>query len=579
MDYNTPENLAACAAIVKTASRLLYYSHIPTAGVALLIGIFVLWKDRGSLISKILLAMSVAFALWTTIDLIVWFGYAKNTLLMFAWSFFGILNTLIYILSLYFVYVFVDKKDISFNKKFILGSLFLPVILLTPTWYNLTEYDTVNCIAVEGKYFTNYFLLLGLFVAVWILALAIVRYKKAQKEFKKQILFLTFGISFFLLFFFTTEFLAGYLIDNGYIANGDYSMEQYGLFGMPVFMAFLAYLIVKYKAFNIKLLGAQALVVALVALIGSQFFFTPLDNSTNVILISVTVLIAVIMGIYLVRSVKLEVQRKEELQNMSDKLAQANDQLRKLDNAKSEFISIASHQLRTPLTAIKGFVSLLLEGSYGKLDPTQEDVLNKVYTSNDRLVNLVEDLLNISRIESGRMEFKFAPWQVADICQEVIDTFVLKAKDHNLYLEYKKPQTPLPEILIDGGKVREVISNMVDNAVKYTPKGGVTLKVEKVFGDVQKVAGEVGAIRVTVSDTGIGIPQEELPYLFSKFSRGKDTSRLNTGGTGLGLYVGQQMIEQNGGRIWAESDGANLGSRFIIELPVQQDKELLEKWG
>jgi signal transduction histidine kinase len=223
--------------------------------------------------------------------------------------------------------------------------------------------------------------------------------------------------------------LASYLDKWGF--KNSFELEQYGLFGMTFFMGMLAYLIVKFKAFNIKLLGAQALVLALVALIGSELFFA--ESATNRTLILITLALSMGFGYMLIKSVKLEVQRKEELQHMSDKLAQANDQLRKLDNAKSEFISIASHQLRTPLTAVKGFVSLLLEGSYGKLDPQQEDVLNKVYTSNGRLVNLVEDLLNISRIESGRMEFKFAPWQMENICREVMDTFVLRAKGLDLF--------------------------------------------------------------------------------------------------------------------------------------------------
>jgi two-component system, OmpR family, phosphate regulon sensor histidine kinase PhoR len=229
-----------------------------------------------------------------------------------------------------------------------------------------------------------------------------------------------------------------------------------------------------------------------------------------------------------------------------------------------------------------------LEGSYGQVVSKQQDVLNKVYTANERLVQLVEDLLNISRMESGRMEFKFAPWDISSICQEVMDTFMPRAKNDNKYLEYKKPETPLPEIMIDGVKVREVLSNMVDNALKYTPKGGVTLKVEQADasrytpnknGDVEDkpIVGPV--IRVTVSDTGIGIPVTELPYLFAKFSRGKDISRLNTGGTGLGLYVGRSMIENNGGKIWAESGGQGQGSRFIIEIPMHQSAELMERWG
>lgn len=230
-----------------------------------------------------------------------------------------------------------------------------------------------------------------------------------------------------------------------------------------------------------------------------------------------------------------------------------------LDNAKSDFISIASHQLRTPLTAIKGFASLLLEGSYGEVEPKQLEILKKIYDSNQKLVDLVDDLLNISRMETGRMDFTFAPCRLEDICQKTIDAFSSKAKEQGLYLEYIKPETALPELMIDGDRVREVISNMVDNAIKYTPKGGVRLKIEQVGEN----------IRVIVSDTGIGVLGTEMPHLFEKFSRGKDTKRLNATGIGLGLYVGKYVVESHSGRIWAESEGENKGSRFILELPIK----------
>jgi signal transduction histidine kinase len=521
--------------------------------------------------------MSVVFAFWILFSLITWTSYS-SMIIMFVWYFFGILTGLLFILSFYLTNVFITKEDVSFSKKAILGTLFLPLILLTPTRFNLVNFSNVDCEAVEGKLFTDYYYYFGLFISLWILWIIISKYRKAEKEVKKQILFFGIGVELFLFAFFVTGLLSS--------LTGEYTSEFYGLFGMVIFMGFLAYLIVKYKAFDIKLLGTQALVIASASLIGALLFYV--NDIGGKILIGINLLISLILGWFLIRSVKLEVQRKEELQLMSGKLSEANDQLRKLDNSKSEFISIASHQLRTPLTAIKGFISLLLEGSYGKVDPKQQDVLNKVYTSNERLVNLVEDLLNVSRMESGRMEFKFAPWDVNSICQEVADTFIPRAKDLGLYLEYKKTEEHIPEVMIDGTKVREVVSNMVDNALKYTPKGGVTLKVE--LGEASRYTpaknaevedkGIAGAVvRVIVADTGIGVPQTELPYLFAKFSRGKDISRLNTGGTGLGLYVGRSMIENNGGRIWAESDGEGQGSRFIIEIPVQQTKELMERWG
>lgn len=573
MDFNLITNIETCFSYVQSNPTTLLYAHIPTAAVSLLIGFFVLFKNR-NLNSIILFIISVLFSIWSFLDLVIWYSYSGLAITV-SWAILGIVGTLLFVFSLYFVSVFIEKKDISFYKKLILGLLMLPTIIASPSRLNISNFNITGCEAVENDFIVRYNFGIEILISVWIILYAILGYRKAEKEFRKQIILLTIGILLFLLSFSWSNIFG--------VLTLQWDISQYGLFGMPIFMAFLAYLIVKFEAFNIKLLGAQALIVGQFIAIAAMFAFV--TNVTNQVLIGITLILTLIMGFNLIRSVKKEVQareelevtnlelaeRKGELQMMSDKLAQSNDQLRKLDNAKSEFISIASHQLRTPLTAIKGFISMLLEGSYGKLVPEQESVLNKVYTSNERLVTLVEDLLNVSRIESGRMEFKFENAQVADVCQEVYDTFVQRAKEHKLYLEYKLPEVALPEVFIDKVKVREVISNLVDNALKYTPdgKGGVTMKVEELGEN----------LRVTISDTGIGVPKTELPYLFAKFSRGKDIGRLNTGGTGLGLYVGRAMIENNGGKIWAESDGEGKGSRFIIELPLKQSEELIKKWG
>lgn len=132
----------------------------------------------------------------------------------------------------------------------------------------------------------------------------------------------------------------------------------------------------------------------------------------------------------------------------------------------------------------------------------------------------------------------------------------------------------MPELLIDGSKTRETISNLVDNAIKYTKEGGVTVNLE-LAENQQLKTDDKRVVRVIISDTGIGIPKEELAHLFAKFSRGMDIKRLTATGTGLGLFVGRSMIEAQGGKVWAESEGEGKGSRFIVELPVEQSKEIL----
>ncbi len=559
MEFDLATNIEQCFILIRdeVPLNIIYYSHIPTALISLTVGLFIFIKSRHSLISKVLLNLALAFSLWLLCDLITWTNYDSRKI-MFSWSLFPLLDTLFFTFSLYFVHVFIYKKDLDFFKKIIILILILPIVFFTPTSFNLNNFNIDSCLAVENNY-VNYVILFELIIFFWIVVSLIRGYRKSDNNFKHQIIYLSFGIIFFLLSFFITGLIPEYF--GSYLGWEGYLLEPYGLFGMTVFIGFLTFLTVKYKAFNIKLIGAQALVVTLIILIGSQFAF--IQTRTNMILNGITFVLVCSFGWVLIKSVKAEVERKEQLQIMTEKLAVANDKLRKLDNAKTEFISIASHQLRTPLTAVKGYVSLILEGSYGPITPEQKNVLSSISISNERLINLVEDLLNISRIESGRMEFNFEACNVADLCREIYDTFVLRAKDRNLFLKLDLVRALELQVKTDRNKLREVVSNLVDNAIKYTPAGGVKMRA---YRNEDKV-------RIEVTDTGIGIPQTEMPYLFAKFSRGKDTSRLNAGGTGLGLHVGKSMIEALHGKIWAESEGDKKGSTFIVELPMTFEEE------
>jgi len=254
-------------------------------------------------------------------------------------------------------------------------------------------------------------------------------------------------------------------------------------------------------------------------------------------------------------SVKLE----KEVEKATRDLRKANTQLKKLDAAKSEFISIASHQLRTPLTVIKGYISMMLEGNFGALTKLETESLEKVFTSNERLIQLVENLLNISRIESGRLQFDFHEVDLNEMAESVIEELSGNAKKKGLILQYKAPVQPLPKIKIDDEKIRQVVMNLIDNAIKYTKQGSVTVKLEQIGKK----------IKFSVADSGMGIRLEDMINLFKKFSRGTGTSLVHTEGTGLGLYVARMMIEAHKGKIWAESDGEGKGSKFCFELSVK----------
>ena len=246
----------------------------------------------------------------------------------------------------------------------------------------------------------------------------------------------------------------------------------------------------------------------------------------------------------------------EELRTMNAKLSAAYEKLHELDRAKTEFISIASHQLRTPLSAIKGFISLLLDGTYGKIEKSKRDVLEKIFIANERLIKLVEDLLNISRIEAGRLAFQFEKGDIDKIIKEIVGSLTLAAKGKKIKLEYISPAVKPPPFYFDESKMTEVVSNLVDNAIKYTQKGWVKV----ILKNGRK------KVRIIVADSGIGISKGELKYIFEKFQRGREINNIHTEGTGLGLFVCQKIVEAHKGRIWAESAGKGRGSRFIVEL-------------
>lgn len=258
-------------------------------------------------------------------------------------------------------------------------------------------------------------------------------------------------------------------------------------------------------------------------------------------------------------NVKLE----EEVRRKTTQLRKANQELRQLDQAKSEFISIASHQLRTPLTVIKGYISMMREGSFGPVSPTIMNNLEKVYASNERLIGLVENLLDISRIESGRQEFEWKKVRLEDIAQTVVDNLKNTAKLKNLKLVFNKPKVPTPEIMADPNKIHEVMMNFVDNAIKYTKEGKI---------DVSVLVKPEGKITFSVEDTGMGISPDIKPFLFQKFSRGKGSFRVHTEGVGLGLYVAKMIIDAHDGKAWAESEGPGKGSKFSFSLPLKNDK-------
>ena len=232
---------------------------------------------------------------------------------------------------------------------------------------------------------------------------------------------------------------------------------------------------------------------------------------------------------------------------------------KEIDKMKDEFISIASHELKAPVTGIRGYISMVLDGTMGEVNKQIKKSLSRVMESADRLAVLVDDLLNVSRIEQGRLNIKFKPTDINPIIKDVIEGLSVQAKEKNLSLIYRAPVHPLPLINIDQYRLREVLVNLINNAIKYTKKGEVVVLVEEKK--------EEKALEIKVKDTGIGMSAQEKERLFEKFYRVKNEKTRHIAGTGLGLWITKQLVELMGGTIAVDSI-ENVGTQITVRFPV-----------
>jgi len=259
-----------------------------------------------------------------------------------------------------------------------------------------------------------------------------------------------------------------------------------------------------------------------------------------------------------------EIQRfnitlQKKIDDATHKLQKSNDKLKNLDIAKDEFIGMASHQLRTPLTSVKGYVSMVLEGDAGKITPQQADLLQAAFTSSQRMVYLIADLLNVSRLKTGKFVIETKQVYLPDVVEGEVIQLQETAKNRNLKLVYKKPKT-FPDVMLDETKTRQVIMNFMDNAIYYTPAGG-TIKVV--------LEHDKNSVTYKVIDNGIGVSKEEQAKLFTKFFRAGNARKARPDGTGLGLFMAKKVIVAQGGAILFETEHGK-GSMFGFTFPLSK---------
>ncbi|HUW72136.1 MAG TPA: ATP-binding protein [Candidatus Humimicrobiaceae bacterium] len=389
--------------------------------------------------------------------------------------------------------------------------------------------------------FFHPFLIMFFFFICFGWYLLIKSFQKTQEVIKKQqIKYLLLGTGI--------GFISG---STNYFLWYDIPVLPYLNILVSIYVLLTTFAILRYHLFEIRVIlteffiGLAGITLLIQAFTAETLFLRILGFSLFVLFIY--------FGYELIKSVLREIRQREEIE--------------KIDRAKSEFISIASHQLRTPLTAVKGYISMVLEGTYGKLSEKLSKPLENVYNSNERLIRLVNDLLNLSRLDAGKIDFSPGPASLEEMVSSIVEELKINAENKGLYMKIIKPSEPLPKIMVDQGKLRQVILNIVDNAIKYTKEGGIALELKKLNGQEE----------VRISDTGEGMDEKELSSLFQMFSRATAGNQLHAEGAGIGLYVARQFVGMHGGKIWAESPGKGKGSTFIIQLPIELDLKLLKE--
>ena len=340
----------------------------------------------------------------------------------------------------------------------------------------------------------------------------------------------------------------------------DIPISPYGNVLVSLYVILVAYAIARHRLFDIRIVFAELFTLAIWLF---AFVRLLLSDGQREIIINAAFLAGVLgFGALVLKSVNKVVEQREQLQRLTTDLEKANSRLRELDQQKSEFVSIASHQLRSPLTSVMGYASMLAEGTFGKMPQGAKEALERIVESSRLMAASVEDFLNVSRIEQGRMKYDRTTFDVLKLIRTVYEEQKPIAAKKGLSLQVELPEE---EILIfaDLGKIKQVLTNLVDNAMKYTPRGRITMRALRT---------EPELLRIEVSDTGVGISQETLPTLFDKFVRSRNAHEVNVTGTGLGLYVAKEIVKAHHGKIWAESEGEDHGATFIIELAAKRPK-------
>ena len=509
-------------------------------------GILVYFHDRLSATNRLFFLMSLATVFWSLSN---YFSINADSGSLLFWIrmvlFFAAPHATLFLL---FIYNF-PNQNLVIKRHFLWPMVVVIGLTMTAT-VSPFVFSDINII--QGQAIPVVGPLMPLFALVVLgslvfgLILIINKYREAKDIERTQWKYMLIGVSSSYILLIITNFLFVVIFGSNYFTKFGPLFILPAVFGM-------GYAILRHKLLNVKAIASEILTFAILSI--SLFEVLTANGFWQLLTRIGSFSLFFVFGIFLIRSVLSEVEQREKLEILTKQLSEANDKLKELDHLKSEFLSFASHQIKAPLAAIKGFATLIYDGTYGQVPDKVSETAHKIKDSVDRMVQLVTDFLNLRKIEEGKVEYKFEKADVIKIIKETAEELKLLAQNKKLEFSYESTAEEAL-INIDVQRIRQVFQNLIENSVKYTDNGFVKVKVE--VRDVDLV--------FSVSDSGHGISKELLPHLFEEFRR--DGKEKQIEGTGLGLFIAKSIVESHHGKIWAESEGSGHGSIFFVELPL-----------
>ncbi|MCR4306745.1 MAG: hypothetical protein NUV42_02130, partial [Candidatus Yonathbacteria bacterium] len=442
-------------------------SALVNALTSLILGFLVLSRDKRNRINITFALFALAITIWS-IGYFFW-QIATNEAGAIMW-------TRIFMAGAIFIPVFYFHFTLSFLRITALHRWSLVIAYIFVAIFFVLNFTSQFVAGVAPKLTFPFwpvpgmlyhpFLFMWLFYVAFSTSLLYADYHTASGPRHHQLRYILIGM--------VIGFIGG--ITN-YLLWYDIPIPPVGNILVSAYVIMVGYGILKHRLFDIKVVATELLVIALWMFLLIRMFLAADvgEQITEGFLLAATV----VAGVLLIRSVGKEVEAREEIEKLAINLEKANKRLKLLDEQKSEFVSIASHQLRSPLTAIKGYASLLLEGAYGKMSAKVTDPIYKILASSQSLVNVVEDFLNVARIEQGRMQYNFAPVDINTLTQKIIDELKPNMDEKKLTLVFKVMRGKENYVQADEGKIRQVILNVIDNAIKFTPKGSIVISISK----------------------------------------------------------------------------------------------------